>query len=384
MEFRSCTTHSLGAEVELQLLDARTLDLADGIIPLIEFYPASTRIKPDLIQSCVEMCTPVCADSSAAIRSIATLLDPLQARCEELGMALAGAGTHAFGERLALITPLPRYQAMGREHGYLGHHQITFAMHLHVGMRSGDEAIRVMRRLTPCLPALLALAANSPFWRGYDTMYACYRQRILASSRHYGRPAYFDGWRDFQAFFALAQRTGTISTIKDIHWDIRPQPDLGTIELRVMDCPSSLAAMAALMAFARSLVVHVADATDSKLDGRLPPQLPDWMEADNYHRASHRGLEAEVIADGTGRRASLREQVNALVDLIRPTAAQLGELVNLRRLETSLLREPGYARQRELDWRQHSRRDVVDGLRQDLLARPAELLGTMARASGAD
>jgi carboxylate-amine ligase len=382
MGFRRCAAHRLGAEIELQLLDATTLDLADGIIPLIEFYPASTRIKPDLIQSCVELCTPVCADSSAAVRTIAELLDPLQARCEELGMALAGAGTHAFGERLALITPIPRYQTMGREHGYLRHHQITFAMHLHVGMRSGDEAIRVMRRLTPCLPALLALAANSPFWRGYDTKYACYRQRILASSRLYGRPAYFEDWRDFQAFFTLAQRTGTIRTIRDIHWDIRPHPDFGTLELRVMDCPSSLATIAMLMAFVRCLVVHLADASDAELDGRLPSRLPDWMEADNYHRASHRGLEAEVIADETGRASSLREQVNALLDLVRPTATKLGELPNLLRLETGLLREPGYAHQRELDWRQSSHFDVMDGLRQDLLARPAELLGTMPRASG--
>lgn len=382
MRFESSREHSVGAEIELQLLDAETLDLADGIIPLIEFYPGSTMIKPDLIQSCVELCTSPCADCTEAIHQVVALLDPLQSRCAELGMALAGAGTHAFGERLALITPLPRYQRMGRDHGYLGHHQITFAMHVHVGMRSGDAAIRVMRRLTPCLPALLALAANSPFWRGYDTRYACYRQRILASSRTYGRPCYFEDWTAFDTFFEMARHTGTISTIKDIHWDIRPHPEFGTLELRVMDTPSSLVSMTALMAFARCLIAHLADAAAPDLDGRLPSRLPEWMEAENYQRASHRGLEALVIADASGRQEKLRDRVTELVDLVRPTAARLGELTNLRRLQTSLLREPGYARQRELDWHESSRVDVVDGLRRDLLARPGELLGDMPQASG--
>jgi carboxylate-amine ligase len=167
MEFKRSEPLSIGVELEFQLLKAETLDLTDGILPLMEFYPDSPYVKPECIQNTVEIASKVCTSIAELKVHLTALVDDLKAKCQALGMRLCGAGTHPFCQHLALITPLPRYLTMEERYGYLAHTQVTFATHVHLGVTSGDEAIALMRSLKPYLPLLIALSANSPFWRGY-------------------------------------------------------------------------------------------------------------------------------------------------------------------------------------------------------------------------
>ena len=123
---------------------------------------------------------------------------------------------------------------------------MAFGTHVHVGMRSGDEMMRAMSRLIPALPAFIALSANSPFWRGHRTGHAAYRHRILAALPSFGMPFAFRDWTDFVSFYNAAVRSGMIRGIQDIHWDVRPHPDYGTIEIRAMDAASYLHMLHAL------------------------------------------------------------------------------------------------------------------------------------------
>ena len=159
-----------------------TLDLIDGIMPLMEFFPNSEFVKPEYIQSCVELTSCIAENSEQAIAHIEGSLTKLLQRCGELEMDACASGTHSFCRRLALITPLPRYQRIEKDTGYIAHTQITFSTHVHVGMKSGDDAMRVISLLAPALPAFIALSANSPFWRGHETGHAAYRHRILAAA----------------------------------------------------------------------------------------------------------------------------------------------------------------------------------------------------------
>ena len=131
-------------------------------------------------------------------------------KCRDLGLVISGGGTHPFCSRFAKITPTPRFLAMERVEGYLGHTSTTYALHVHVGMTTGEETISVMRKLRPYLPVLLALSASSPFWWGHSTGYACYRQRVLAAMRSYGIPLLFESWKDFSDFFECANRAGAM------------------------------------------------------------------------------------------------------------------------------------------------------------------------------
>jgi carboxylate-amine ligase len=123
IEFKRSEPLSIGVELELQLLQAETLDLTDGILPLMEFYPDSPYVKPESIQNTVEIASKVCTSIAELKVHLTALVADLKAKCQALGMRLCGAGTHPFCQRLALITPLPRYLAMEERYGHLAHTQ---------------------------------------------------------------------------------------------------------------------------------------------------------------------------------------------------------------------------------------------------------------------
>ena len=351
----------------MQLLDPVSLDLIDGIKPLMEFFPNAEFVKPEYIQSCVELNTGICETSAAAAEDLRGTLGKTLRRCEELEMSLCGAGTHPFCRRLALITPLPRYERMAAGAGLLSHTQITFSTHVHVGLRSGDEAMHVMSQLIPAVPVFIALSANSPFWRGHNTGHAAYRHRILAAARNYGMPTRFRSWRDFDQFLAVAIKSGTAQSFKDIHWDIRPHPDFGTLELRAMDAASSLHSLHALTAFARSLMLTLADADPAETARLLPLDLPYWIESENRYRAAHLGLDADFIVNREGDVRPLRELAGDLIELSADAAAKHGDSLGLEMAAQRLEIGPDFRQQIEVYVKTDLVRSVVESLQASLI-----------------
>lgn len=366
MEFSSSPRPTLGVEWELQLLDAETLDLSDGILPLMEFFPNATFVKPEFIQSCVELNSCIADNSDTAIAHLGHSLEQLFRRTAELDMRLCGAGTHPFGRRLALITPLPRYRQLEETAGYLAHTQITFSTHVHIGMASGDQAMRVMARLVPALSAFIALSANSPFWRGHRTGHAAYRHRILAAAPNYGLPETFATWRAFVDFLQAARRASMIRTFKDIHWDLRPHPDFGTLELRVMDAASNLRAVHGLVSFARCLAVGLEDAPGREIADLLPRGLPHWIEKQNCFSASLLGLEAEYITSEDGTHRPLRDVVAELLAFCASVAPDIGEANGLEICRSMLDARSGYDSQIATYRDANSARAVVEMLQSSL------------------
>jgi len=345
MDFSQSMKPTVGMEIELQLLDEHSLDLMAGIMPLMEFFPDNSAVKPELIQSCVEINSVICRNSAEATQGILHTLVKVRRRCDELGMRMCGAGTHAFGKKLGLITRQPRFIDMKSNFGLVSRNQQTFATHVHIGMPSGNMAMFAMRHLIPCMPVLLAISANSPFWRGYHTAHASYRHRILAAAPNYGLPPYFEDWGDFVRFFQMAQRADVFSTFKDIHWDIRPHPDFGTLELRVMDAASTVGTAGAIAAFARSLVVYLIEHASVDLAEWPVIRLPRWIEEINCFQASNRGLGANYISNEKGEVRPLRDLVSELIDLVKPVAQRIGEARGISALESFLTEGAGYQRQ---------------------------------------
>lgn len=366
MEFSPSPRPTVGVEWELQLLDSETLDLSNGIVPLMEFFPDTEYVKPEFIQSSVEINSCVGDNSGMAVDHVQTTLQKILQRCEELEMGLSGGGTHPFCRRLALITPLPRYQKVEQASGYLAHTQITYSTHVHVGMESGDQAMLAMRRLVPAIPALIAVSANSPFWRGHQTGHAAYRQRILATTPNYGLPTVFDTWRDFSDFFAVARRSGMIRHFKDIHWDIRPHPDFGTLEIRVMDSASNLRELRGLVAFARAMALRASEASENEYADLLTPGLPFWIDKQNSYSASVNGLDANLIVDAEGATRPLRDVVTDLIDFCEPTATAHDETAGLEIVRSILEEGAGYEAQLEAHRGANSARAVVEMLKDDL------------------
>lgn len=344
LPFASSILGSLGVELELQIVDARSLDLRDGILPIMERLRDSPYVRPELMQECVEVGSRVCNSAAEVESHLAEVCGILHEEAAKLGMALCGMGTHPFCRRLATITPRPRYETLAARSGYLAHTQQTFATHVHVGVRSGAEAIRAMRAMRVYLPVLLALAANSPYWRGHETDCASYRHRILAATRSYGIPPVFDSWEHFSAFFRSTERAGLFTSVKDIHWDIRPQPKFGTLEVRIMDAQSDIRHVAELAALIRALVVHVV--RDDRTEA-FPIQLPWWSEKENHFQAAQQGLDANYICHPNGTTMPLREVCATVITKMTAVAAEQGDGAYLEALQADLFARPGYLVQRE-------------------------------------
>jgi carboxylate-amine ligase len=370
MEFKGSPSSTIGIEIELQLLDADTLDLTDGILPLLASQPQRPTIKSEYNQSTVEINSKPCENIRELELDIASTLTVLKTRCQDLGMSLCAAGTHPFCNRDASITPLPRPLAQQQKDGYLANLLMTFALHVHIGMPSGDEAIAIMAALKPYLPILLALSASSPFWRGYDTGFASYRQRVLASMRNYGLPPTFTSWQEFDHQFQSGRSVGMFDIIRDIHWDLRPRPDFGTLEVRVMDSQPTIREAIALTAFVHSLIVFCQHCHREGMAGLLLTPCHEWFEKENYFRASHEGLEAGYILDNRGNSSRIVAVVRDILEVLAPTADQLEETEYLKFLEKRLNGGPSYIRQRQIFQQSSSQKDVVASLVRELKEEP--------------
>ena len=213
----------------------------------------------------------------------------------------------------------------------------------------------------------LSTHANSPFWRGHKTGFAAYRHRILAAAPTYGLPTRCKDWQGFQNFLAAGKRSGMIKTFKDIHWDMRPHPDFGTLEIRVMDSASDIRTLHGLVAFARCLVRWAAEASVQDVTEVIPDKLPFWIEKQNRFAASQKGLDAEFITDKNGDHRHMRDVIGDLVDRCESIAAKIGEEYGLQIARELLAGRPSYERQIEEYNRNDSARSVVTMLQKSLV-----------------
>lgn len=374
MKFVPQAEPTLGCEWELQLLRDDSLELADGILAFSGELGEFALIKPEFLQCCIEINTPpveAAADLEPALNSVLSRID---AHAKPLGVRLAAAGTHPFDRKPAIVTPSERYLRLADERsGAAAIHPVTFATHVHVACRDGDSAIRAMRRVAPCLPVLLAIGANSPYWHGIDTGYACFRQRLLASNPTYGLPPYFESWEHFGRMVEAGIRSRTIESFRDLHWDIRPHGDLGTIEIRVFDAQIDAHRIAQIAAFVRALVVIAADSRMP--DSAFPARLPHWMELDNHFRACKFGLGARIITSVSGDTEPMMQVVELLFDLARRESETLGDSELLGGLERSLTSRNGADLQRSA-WLQHHSCKAVTRFLVDSLHHPTSLRAT--------
>jgi carboxylate-amine ligase len=191
-------------------------------------------------------------------------------------------------------------------------------------------------------------------------------------------PPTFKNWQDFVAFFKIIKSAGIVKTIGDLHWDLRLQPELGTLEIRVMDAQATLKEALMLAAFVHSLTVYLQYYLQGKEKGFLLIPNHWWLERENYFQASRLGLEANYIEDAQGRNRPITKVITDILDSLATTAAQLGETEYLERIREHLLGNLGYSRQRQVWQRTVSLQEVVASLvrelKQEMLGWPSNLV----------
>ncbi|WP_116246010.1 glutamate--cysteine ligase [Nocardiopsis sp. FIRDI 009] len=375
--FKSSERATLGVEWELQLVDRSSRHLRQEAQELLSELPdlsAGADVPPlrhELMQSQVEVVTGICETVEDAKRDLARNIDRMRDVLDPRGTTLTCSGTHPIDDwRDQSFSPGERYGELVEQMQWLARRILTCGVHVHVGVRSPEKAIPMVNALAKFLPHFLALSASSPFWSGHDTGLASARSVVFGALPTSGPPPNLSGWSAFEEYLETLLRAGTIASIKEVWWDIRPHPDFGTVEIRMFDGIPTLREVGMAAALCQSLV----ELFDHQLDrGYGLPNPPSWLVSDNKWRATRYGLDARVITDGHGTTVPIRDDLYELVRELRPVAARLGCAEDLDLVSEILDKGASYERQRAVVAEGGSLDDVVDML-------AAELRGGLTRA----
>jgi carboxylate-amine ligase len=363
-KFGSSDPYTLGVEEEYMLLDPDTFDLVQHIeivLAAITGHELETRINPELMQSTLEIATPVCRTPADVERELVKLRSYVTGVANEQSLRVGSAGTHPFSlfERQR-ITARDRYRHLVDQLQYVARRELIFGLHVHVAVDDAEKAIVVVNGLLAHLSSLLALSANSPFWRGEPTGLSSSRQMVFAAFPRSGPPPRFRDYADYAAVVGQLEKTGCIADYTHIWWDIRLHPRLGTVEIRICDAVTRLEHAVALTAFCQALVKHYCERHDR---GEEIPSYHRILTTENKWLAARYGLEAPVMDLATGRRnrVPVAQLIRRTLRDIEPHARELGADAELEGIREILANGNGADRQRRVF---NANRDIVEVVRE--------------------
>ena len=315
---------TLGIEIELGLVDGRTMALSSSFADLAEKLPTSEaqQYKPELMQCVVEVITGVCETVDDAEADLTQKISMLEAAADQLGLRLWWGATHPFSPwREQKVTPDERYHQLVELLQELARRLVTFGLHVHVGVDSGDKAVMICDRILRHLPTLLALSSSSPFWEGRKTGLQSHRSKVMEGLPTAGMPTLMRNWSEYVWLVNHMVDTGFINTIREIWWDVRPHHNFGTVEVRVCDMPGNLKDTLAIAALIQCLVKALSDEIDG---GTYQHDCHPMMVRQNKWRATRFGTGAHLVDSYTYQVVTVAQAVDDMVDKLTPVAANLG------------------------------------------------------------
>jgi len=340
--------YTLGVEEEYQLLDGQTLDLVQHIETMLDAvagHELEERINPELMQSVIEITTPVCRTPADVMQELVKLRSYVIEVAHGQGMRVGSAGTHPFSlfERQR-ITAKDRYRALIDQMQYIARRELIFGMHVHVAVDDPEKAIKVVNGLLPHIAPLLALSASSPFWRGEPTGLASSRQMVFSAFPRSGPPPRFRDYADYAEVVGQLESSGCISDYTSIWWDIRLHPRLGTVEIRICDAVTRVEDAVAIAAYCQALVKQLSETYEA---GEEIPSHHRILTSENKWLAARYGLEAPVmdLATGARNRVPVAQLIRRTLTEIEPHARELGSDRELEGIGEILARGNGADRQ---------------------------------------
>jgi carboxylate-amine ligase len=324
--FEEGTDFTIAVEEEFALLDPSSLDLVNRFEEL-QAASRGTVLEPnlvgELIASEVEIKTGRCESFAEVPAALAERRGQLQALAEPLGLALGATGTHPWADwRDQRIIDTPHYRRNDQLLRYVVWRNNTFGLHVHVGIRGADRAIRVVDALRGFLPELLALSASSPFHDGVDTgLHSARTQIFTRFFPRCGVPDPFGTWQAYEDYVRFLYGTGSITEHTQLWWSVRPHLAIPTVEIRICDGQPDPTEAIALAAFAVSLAARIARALD---EGEPLAEQPHRLIEENMWRAIRYGLSGELIDLERGDVLPARARLERLLEWVAPVAEEQG------------------------------------------------------------
>ena len=349
-------SYTIGIEEELMILDAETNELANAIESLLEPTPAG-EIKPELMESVLEVSTDPCPSTAVAAEQLRALRQQVAQTAASKNLRIGAAGTHPFAMwEDQRVVARPRYRDLISALRFVARQELIFGMHVHVGIDDPEKAIHVANGMRVHIPVLLALSANSPFWRADATGLASTRTPIFRAFPRVGMPPTYKGWADYERRIEFMVKTNVIEDYTYLWYDVRPHPNFGTVEIRVMDSQTHVEHTLGLAAFTQALVRELALHYEA---GKHLSRYPFEMLDENKWLAARHGLEGELVDLPKSERVATRALARRLLDRMREHAQDLGSATELAAVEDLLERGNGAARQVVVYEANHDLREVM-------------------------
>lgn len=294
LPFKKSDVVSIGMELEFQIIDLKTFSLvsrAKELLRKIRENKNFIRIKPEVTQSMIEINSSIHHSPKELMKEMVELQGVLLRLAEGLNISFCGGGTHPFQKwTMQKIFPTERYKKLSRMYRYLSKRSTVFGQHIHIGCKSAEDALYLTHALGRFVPQLIAISASSPFYQGIDTGYFSSRSTIFNAFPLSGFIPFFLTWPEFSEYFYKMRNLGIIETMKDFYWDIRPKPEFGTVEIRVLDCPLTVKKAVLLTAYVQALALYILEERPIKI-------TQDLYYVYNYNRfqASRYGYEGHFI-----------------------------------------------------------------------------------------
>lgn len=344
IEFRANNYPTLGVELELGLVDSKTMELSSSVQSILETLPEDLQgqYKPELMQCCLEINTGICQTIGEAEQDLTDKIKRIEAVMDRLGVQLWWGATHPFSRwKDQKVTENQRYLDLLELLQEMARRLVTQGLHVHVGVESGDKAVMLCDRIMQYLPLLLALSSSSPFWEGRDTGLSSHRSKIMEGLPTAGIPTLMRNWSEYVWIVNHMVDTGFINTIREIWWDVRPHHNFGTVEIRICDMPGNLEDVMALSAMIQCLIVYLSHEID---EGAYQHDCHPMMVRQNKWRTARFGPEARLVNSYTFGVETVPEMTRRLVTTMTPIAKRLRCVDYLEHCNV-IANRPGWAAQ---------------------------------------
>jgi carboxylate-amine ligase len=326
--FAASTDCTVGIEEEFAVLDAASLDMVPRFeelrdVALAEDPALAESIAGELISSEIEIRSGRGEDIHDALRRQRDMRARLFALAESRGVALGATGTHPWADyREQRNIDTEHYRRVVDGLRYVARRNNTFSLHVHVGARDVDRAVRACDRLRPVLPLLLAVSANSPYLDARDSgLHSARSQAFTKSFPRCGIPDAYGSWEAYREYVEFLVRTESIVEYTQVWWSIRPHLEFGTVEVRICDAQTSAAESEALAA----LIVACVGQALRDLDERVPfADPPRRLVEENFWRAIRYGLDGTLIDLDRGEPFPAAAAIERLLQWTAPVRAEMG------------------------------------------------------------
>ncbi|HEY0079039.1 MAG TPA: carboxylate-amine ligase [Pyrinomonadaceae bacterium] len=356
--------YTLGIEEEFQIVDPQTRELRSHVSEFLEegIMILGEKVKPEMIQSMIEVGTGICKNIQEARADITRLRAIISSLARKKGLAIVAASTHPISHwKDQQIFDDSRYKLLVDELQMVASSLLIFGLHVHVGVADNERRIHIMNAARYFLPHVLALTTSSPFWLGINTGLKSYRSEVFKKFPRTDIPDHFDSYASFERYVNLLVNTGCIDNGKKIWWDVRPHPFFPTLEFRVCDIPTRVDDTIAIAALFQAIVCKLERLIDKNLGFRLYRRM---LIQENKWRAVRWGLDGKMIDFGKQKEVPVRDLILELLDFVDDVLDELDSRKEVEHIHTILQRGTSADEQLRVFQETNSLEAVVDMLMQ--------------------